>query len=213
MKKIIISLFLVMIVVVIGGKFTSDVVPNQVLSKVEPNNQENQEISFEESLANMDQDQLSWTTESEWNEDEFQATGGGVVDDNTFSNIHLQNFNVTGDLVQVKEDFFVSHMADIYLNAPKYLGKTIEYEGMFFSAHDEETGKTYKYVLRYGPGCCPYDDQVGLEVFCDETYPDETWVKISGELIDYQGEQYKHLVLSSENISEQTERGLETVFR
>lgn len=221
MKKIIIALFVVMFLVAVSGKILVGLVPDEVVRNVGNKTEKDfvdatDTSDFEKSLENIDYDDLEWGYDdsTDWNEDLYQAQGGGVDPQGGFFQKHaLMSFVDDSKEVLIQENFFVSHMADIYLNAPSYLGKKIKYEGMFFSQYDEKKGKTYKYVLRYGPGCCAYDDQVGLEIFTDESYEDKTWVSVSGTLREYQGEKFKHLALDDITLEVKEERGQETVLK
>jgi uncharacterized membrane protein YcgQ (UPF0703/DUF1980 family) len=121
------------------------------------------------------------------------------------------------EVVKIKEKMFISQVNDVYLNAQDYLGKTIKLEGIF----KEEQGydKSYCFVLRYGPGCCGSDGNVGFEVAWDnektKPYPnDNSWVEATGVLKTYEEDgfmQYLYLDLASLNVL--SRRGAETVMQ
>ena len=56
--------------------------------------------------------------------------------------------------VDITEKMYVAYINEIYVNAEDYIGQTIRIQGMFQAYTDEETGNTYYYVYRTGPGCC-----------------------------------------------------------
>ncbi|MDR3238531.1 MAG: hypothetical protein LBT44_00345 [Clostridiales bacterium] len=104
------------------------------------------------------------------------------------------------DIVKIKEKMFIAQTNDIYYNAEDYLGKTIQYEGIFSVYEDFEIGATYYSVIRYGPGCCGIDANAGFEVVWDQDYPDpDDWVEAVGVLEEFEadGGQYLRLALSS----------------
>ena len=123
----------------------------------------------------------------------------------------------TGDVIEIKEKMFISQVNDVYLNKDDYLGKTIKLEGLF--KVEQGYDKSYCFVLRYGPGCCGFDGNVGFEVAWDKEkekpYPGEdSWVEATGELKTYKEDdsmEYLYLDLVSLNVL--NERGSETVMQ
>jgi uncharacterized membrane protein YcgQ (UPF0703/DUF1980 family) len=121
------------------------------------------------------------------------------------------------DVIEIKDKLFISQVNYVYVNPEDYLGKTIKLEGIF----KEERGndKSYCFVLRYGPGCCGYDGNVGFEVAWDKEkgkpYPvEDSWVEATGELKTYEEDgysQYLYLDLISLNVL--NKRGTETVMQ
>jgi len=113
---------------------------------------------------------------------------------------------------------FISQVNDIYLNAEDYIGKTIKLQGVF-KAEQPYEGDPYCFVLRYGPGCCGYDGNVGFEIKWDETraqpFPKEdSWVETTGVLKQYEEDgynQYLYLDLISLNVL--NKRGSEIVYQ
>jgi uncharacterized membrane protein YcgQ (UPF0703/DUF1980 family) len=120
-------------------------------------------------------------------------------------------------MVEIREKMFIAQVSDVYNNAEDYLGKTIKLEGIF----KEEQGydKSYCFVLRYGPGCCGSDGNVGFEVVWDneqaKPYPAvDSWVEAIGVLKSYEEDgfmQYLYLDLASLNVL--NSRGAETVMQ
>jgi zinc transport system permease protein len=119
--------------------------------------------------------------------------------------------------VEIGEKMFISQVNDVYLNADDYLGKTIKLEGIFKQEQGYE--KSYCFVLRYGPGCCGTDGNVGFEVAWAngkaQSYPTiDSWVEATGVLKTYEEDgydQYLYLDLSSLNVL--NKRGAETVIQ
>jgi uncharacterized membrane protein YcgQ (UPF0703/DUF1980 family) len=107
-----------------------------------------------------------------------------------------------GGVIEIKEKMFIAQTNEIYINAEDYLGKTIKYEGFFES--DEWEGRTSRYVVRNGPGCCPgVDNTAGFEVTWDNPYPEQNdWVEVVGTLEVYEedGEKYLQIALTSLNV-------------
>ena len=117
-----------------------------------------------------------------------------------------------GDTVSITEKLFVAQVNDIYYNADDYLGKTIQYEGIFHHYEDPVTGLIYFSVLRYGPGCCGIDDVVGFEVIWDHAYPETNdWVFVQGILEEYEEGDRKYLRIALTEISVLPTRGMEFV--
>ena len=121
------------------------------------------------------------------------------------------------DVIEIKEKMFISQVNDIYLNKEDYLGKTIKLEGLFKMQQGYD--KSYCFVLRYGPGCCGYDGNVGFEVAWDDekknAYPGEdSWVEATGELKTYEEDGYtEFLYLDLISLNVLNKRGQETVLQ
>jgi len=78
--------------------------------------------------------------------------------------------------------------------------------------------KSYCFVLRYGPGCCGYDGNVGFEVAWDnekeKPYPGEdSWVEATGELKTYEEDFMEYLYLDLVSLNILDKRGQETVMQ
>lgn len=130
--------------------------------------------------------------------------------------LDTQKPNVSGGVVEITENLFVSQLNDVYLNQEDYIGKEIKYEGMFMQYHWDETNMTYYSVYRNSPGCCGADGQAGFEVVwpegSDKAYPKENeWCEVVGTLAAYDedGQSYLHIILSSLTVLEK--RGAEFV--
>jgi len=134
------------------------------------------------------------------------------VDDESESVVHETLSGNIGDVVEITEKLFIARTNDIYINTEDYLGKTIKYEGIFMSDYWEDTDTTYRYVIRYGPGCCGYDSNAGFEVVWDGDYPEENdWVEAVGvlEIYEEDGDEYLQLQLTALTVLD--ERGEEYV--
>ena len=117
-----------------------------------------------------------------------------------------------GDVVEIREKMFIAQTNDIYMNAEDYLGKAIRYEGIFDVDFWAETGTTYYYVIRYGPGCCGDDGEAGFEVRWEGEYPEQNdWVEAVGILEAYEEEGYQYLRLALSSLTVLPTRGAEFV--
>lgn len=117
-------------------------------------------------------------------------------------------------VVEIKEKMFIAQTNDIYINPEDYLGKTIKYEGIFDPYEYEETGMTYYYVIRYGPGCCGYDANAGFEVIWSGDYPNiNDWVEVIGVLEEYEEDGNKYLRLNLSSLTVLDTRGAENVYQ
>ena len=125
--------------------------------------------------------------------------------------------NNSGETIEITEKLFISQVNDVYLNTNDYLGKTIKLEGIFKEEQWGNPLKSYYFVIRYGPGCCGNDGNVGFEVAWaqdrEQQYPAAgSWVEAAGALKTYKEDGYGNLLyldLSSLNVL--SKRGAETV--
>jgi len=87
------------------------------------------------------------------------------------------------DIIEVSDKMFLTQVNNIYINREDYIGKTIRYEGIFKVQSPSDNQPPSFYALRYGPGCCGDDGNIGFEVLWDgETIEDDAWVEIVGKL-------------------------------
>ena len=116
------------------------------------------------------------------------------------------------DLLIIGEDIFSDRINFITFNPESYIGKTIQYEGMY-GIYQDLNGNDMDVVYRYGPGHCTEDDVVGFEVIYDGdvTFAENDWLKVTGTLqyVNHGGLNYLAVVLSDLQVLE--ERGAETV--
>jgi uncharacterized membrane protein YcgQ (UPF0703/DUF1980 family) len=145
-----------------------------------------------------------------------------ILNDNKYGtaeeNIRYDALAQSKDVIIIKEKMFIAQVNDVYLNFEDYLGKTIKLEGIFKSEQFYDDVEPYRFVLRYGPGCCGTDGNAGFEVKWDKSriqpYPAvESWVEATGVLkIEKDGNgQYLYLDLSSLDVL--SRRGAETVLQ
>jgi len=92
-------------------------------------------------------------------------------------------------------------------------GKTIRWEGIYTESTNLQTDESYKFVIRYAPGCCGNDGVAGFEILYDgESTPNpDDWVEAVGkiEMIEENGAEYVAIRLSELNVLD--ERGQEFV--
>jgi uncharacterized membrane protein YcgQ (UPF0703/DUF1980 family) len=120
-------------------------------------------------------------------------------------------------IIEIKEKMFVAQINDVYLNTEDYLGKTIKLEGIFKQDQGYE-GDPYCFVIRYGPGCCGNDGNVGFEVAWanekEKPYPAvDSWVEAVGELKTYEEDDFQYLYLDLASLNVLNKRGSETVLQ
>jgi uncharacterized membrane protein YcgQ (UPF0703/DUF1980 family) len=117
------------------------------------------------------------------------------------------------DTVEIREKMFIAQTNDIYINKDDYLGKTIKYEGIFDQSTWRNNGKTYRFVIRFGPGCCPGDAAAaGFEVLWDKDYPKKNdWVEAVGVLEEYDDAGIPSLRLALTSLTVLAKRGKEKV--
>lgn len=190
-KKIILIVLLIIIIVVlsVGIKIvTSKGRTTAQLNKIDTNTVTNQNKS---NRPGRNSDNATVTNT------ENNITDGGnntaVADDSLPTNI--SGIDWTAD-VQLKDDYFLTNINDMYLNHNGYLGKTISYEGFIFN--DKESNVM---VVGRDYYCCGYDAYiVGLE--CEYNgikLSDNLWVKIKGviQLKDNVKEAYPYVKVTS----------------
>lgn len=114
----------------------------------------------------------------------------------------------TGEVVEIKEKMFIGQSDDIYFNSKEYLGKTIKYEGLIQSRYLERDGMTHYYVVRFSPGCCGADGEVGFEVTWDGEWPEDgEWCEVAGVLEEYPVKSWTELRLVLTSLTVLEERG------
>lgn len=122
-----------------------------------------------------------------------------------------------GDEIIIRERLFVAQTNDIYINPEDYLGKKIRYEGIFkTSAWGTNDETTLYYVIRYGPGCCGYDNECGFEVMWPEgtdiEWPEvDVWVEVVGTIEHLVDGDYEFMIVRLNSLTVKEERGAETV--
>jgi len=114
--------------------------------------------------------------------------------------------NGPDDILVISERFFIHQVHDIYLNTQQYLGRTIQFEGIFRIVYWYMTGNYYHIVMRYALSCCG-EMPIGFDiVLSDSLYPfppDFAWVEATGVLEIYDD----YLVVRATSLIEMEERG------
>jgi hypothetical protein len=117
-----------------------------------------------------------------------------------------------GEVFEIKEKMFIAQCNDVYLNPPEYVGKTIKLEGIYDKYTDVDGGRTYNYVIRYGPGCCGNDGTAGFEFLYDGDLPElGDWIEAIGTVEMAKEGDYEYVVLRLSKLSVLTTRGAEFV--
>jgi len=112
------------------------------------------------------------------------------------------------DIIVIGERFFVNQVVEIVVNANQYMGRTIQFEGIFRAISNSQTGDSHFFVMRYTMGCCGIE-MVGLELIMEDGVPfgDDAWVEVTGVLERRDGLP----MLRVTAITEMDERGSEFV--
>ena len=122
-----------------------------------------------------------------------------------------------GEIIEIRERMFLTHVNEIYLNAPDYMGRTIKLEGIF--KIEQYEGETVFFVLRNVPdGCCGGRGFAGFEVKAAASlvrnFPEnDSWVEAVGVLREYGTGFNKYLYLDLSSLNVLSRRGTEFVSR
>jgi len=125
----------------------------------------------------------------------------------------------SAEIIEIKEKMFVAQVSDVYNNSEDYFGKTIKLEGILKKEQYYQDEDPFCFVIRYGPGCCGYDSNVGFEVRWDkesaQQYPEaESWVEAIGVLKSYEeGGYMQYLYLDLSSLDVLRKRGSEVVMQ
>lgn len=117
--------------------------------------------------------------------------------------------------VDITEKMYVAYINEVYVNTDDYIGKTVRIQGMFQPYTDENTGQTYYYVYRTGPGCCGNDGSMcGFEFTWGGDMPnDNDWIEVVGSLRTYEEDGWSYLTLDAKSVTVMEERGAEIVYQ
>lgn len=126
------------------------------------------------------------------------------------------------EIIKIMENVYVDYINDIYLDSSKYVGKTIELEGMFTKLKNKDN-KNHLYVYRLTDTLeHNHDDDSGhedeeykeVETMCglefdyDGDLPKENdWIKVLGKLEEEDG----NLVIKANSVKIMENRGMEKV--
>lgn len=130
------------------------------------------------------------------------------------------------EIIKVMESVYVDYVNDIHLDSDKYIGKTIEIEGIFTEEKDDDN-KNHLYVYRLTDTTqYSHDDEshdhnheeeeeiyevetkCGLEFEYSGDYPKENdWIKVIGKL-ELRDE---NIIINADSVEVMEERGLEKV--
>ena len=118
-----------------------------------------------------------------------------------------------GDVVFIRDRFFMTETLHIIINSNEYLGRTIRYEGLFREFVSPSTGNSFYAVIRTTPGCCGDDGIIGFEVYMGDIKPFEqdAWVEITGVLDMFESGGFEFPALRAVSIRELDVRGQEFV--
>jgi len=115
-------------------------------------------------------------------------------------------------VVEITEKMFIAQCNDVYLNPDDYQGKAIRLEGIYSTYMDFESGNTYHYVMRYGPGCCGNDGSAGFEFLYDGEMPKlNDWIEVVGTAEKVKENDTEYIVLMASEVTVLEERGAEFV--
>ena len=117
-----------------------------------------------------------------------------------------------GDILEIKENLFITQINDIYFNFDSYKNKTIIVEGMFTYFISYFDDAKCPAVYRLGPGCCGNDGWGGFLLDYAGKYPEENeWIRVIGTPYIKETNGFADLYLKVMSIEVKTERGAEFV--
>ena len=136
-----------------------------------------------------------------------------------------QKVENSDETIKVMEDVYVDYINDIYLDSSKYIGKTIEIEGLF-TVEKDKNDKEHFYVYRWSDMEVDSNDyeehednhsheeneivegKCGLELSYDKKLPKkDDWIKVIGKLKN----KNNNLIIEAETVEIMNEKGLEKV--
>ena len=138
---------------------------------------------------------------------------------------YSQKVENSDETIKVMEDVYVDYINDIYLDSSKYIGKTIEIEGLF-TVEKDKNDKEHFYVYRWSDMEVDSNDyeehednhsheeneivegKCGLEFSYDKKLPKkDDWIKVIGKLKN----KNNNLIIEAETVEIMNEKGLEKV--
>ena len=88
------------------------------------------------------------------------------------------------DILEITDRFFDIQMTSIATNPEEYFGRTIRYQGEFWSSFWEPINDYVHFVVRISDDCCAGNPVLGLTVNLNDMQAFEggTWVEVTGVL-------------------------------
>lgn len=126
-----------------------------------------------------------------------------------------KNSIITGEVIHITENIFLTYVKDIYANYKNYIGKTIKIEGLCTA--DEHSGHSHYYVYRYNSIYDPdhghdHTEKIGFGFTYNGNMPKENdWIEVVGVLCTYIENEKTFLTLDAKSIVIMNVRGMETV--
>lgn len=103
---------------------------------------------------------------------------------------------------------YIEKVYDILKNPNNYKNKIIEIEGFSMSS------ESYKFIGRYGPGCCTTDGYIYIEYEHDEAMElvdEQDWIKITGTVKLGMDGSTPYVYIDATSVEKMNERGKDTV--
>ncbi len=116
------------------------------------------------------------------------------------------------EIFEVKDNYFMAQVNDMYLNIDDYKDKIIRVEGIYANFTPEGEDEAIQMVYRNGPGCCGDDGWSGFYLEYDGKKPkEEEWILVEGipKMVD-KGD-FEDLYLEVIKLEVKKERGQEFV--
>ena len=87
------------------------------------------------------------------------------------------------DIHEITDRFFDIQMTSVLTNPEEYLGRTIRYQGEFWSSFWEPIDCYVYFVVRISDDCCAGNPVLGMSVYLNDIPPafeEGTWVEVTG---------------------------------
>ena len=93
------------------------------------------------------------------------------------------------EIYVITNRFFAQQLRRIQVNHNDYIGRTVQYDGMFMSSVCNVTGDAFYFIGQFADDCCggAAGGPEGFEVYLGSITPveDFTWVQVIGVLEEY----------------------------
>lgn len=116
--------------------------------------------------------------------------------------------NSSKDKLILEDNYFITQLNDIYYNIEDYIGRKIEIQGFPMSYQG------YKFVGRYGPGCCTGDVYAYIEYEYNEDLSltdEKDWLKVIGTIQQGNDGTSDYLYIRATSVEKMIQRGKDTV--